>query len=169
MCGFWKTIKHTASRCRDVCENSNAFCKRWPTDGHVCLNSNCHLQFIVCQPRKKNFRFLFPLAPKLMKFVVYIFCLQQINVSCRFLLVLLSLYIYIYIQYAAVSNQKWKTDAQAIFLNPFMVCSLCKWKFVVCPFVDNESNGNYPFAHRLKELNRQINRHAWRGQVNHVL
>ncbi len=41
---------------------------------------------------------------------------------------------------------KRKTEAQAIFLNPFTVCSSCKQKFVVCPFADEETDGSYPFA-----------------------
>ncbi len=40
------------------------------------------------------------------------------------------------------ANRKWKTEAQAIFLNPFTVCSLCKWKFVVCLFVDEKTYGS---------------------------
>jgi hypothetical protein len=39
---------------------------------------------------------------------------------------------------------KWKTEAHAIFLNSFNVCSLSKRKFVVFPFVDEETNGSYP-------------------------
>ncbi len=35
---------------------------------------------------------------------------------------------------------KWKTEAQAIFLDPFTLCSECKWKFVLCPLVDEETN-----------------------------
>ncbi len=31
------------------------------------------------------------------------------------------------------------TEAKAIFFNSFTVCSSCKWKFVVCPFVDKET------------------------------
>jgi hypothetical protein len=51
------------------------------------------------------------------------------------------MYIYIYLSiYAAVSNKK--TEAQAIFLYPFKVCLLCKWKFVIFPFVDEEINGS---------------------------
>jgi hypothetical protein len=38
--------------------------------------------------------------------------------------IFLYFYNYIYI-YVAVSNGKWKTEAQAIFLNPFTVCSSC--------------------------------------------
>ncbi len=35
---------------------------------------------------------------------------------------------------------KRKTEAQAIFLNSFTVYSLCKRKFVFCPFVEEEAN-----------------------------
>jgi hypothetical protein len=34
----------------------------------------------------------------------------------------------------------------------FAVCSSFKWKFVVCPFVDKETNGSYPFANGLNRL-----------------
>jgi hypothetical protein len=37
-----------------------------------------------------------------------------------------------------------KTAAQAIFLNPLTVCLSCLRKFVVCSFVDDETNGSYP-------------------------
>jgi hypothetical protein len=42
-----------------------------------------------------------------------------------------------------------ETEAQAIFLNPFTVCSLRKRNFVNCPFVEEETNGSYPFANGL--------------------
>ncbi len=54
--------------------------------------------------------------------------------------------------YAAVSNGKRKMEAQLIFLNKFSICSSCKQKFVVCPFVHKETNGHYPFANRLNGL-----------------
>jgi hypothetical protein len=41
---------------------------------------------------------------------------------------------------------KQKMEAKAIFLNPFTIRSLCKRKFVVCPFVDKAANGIYLFA-----------------------
>ncbi len=43
------------------------------------------------------------------------------------------------------SNQsiKRKTEAQAIFHS---LCLSCKQKFVICLFVDEETNGSYPFA-----------------------
>jgi hypothetical protein len=47
------------------------------------------------------------------------------------------------------SNKKWKTEAQAIFLNPFTICISCKLKIV-----DKETNGSYPFANGLNGLNR---------------
>jgi hypothetical protein len=37
-------------------------------------------------------------------------------------------------------------ETKAIFLNPFTVWSSCKWKFVICPFLDKETNGSYPLA-----------------------
>jgi hypothetical protein len=48
---------------------------------------------------------------------------------------------------------KRKTEAQAIFLNPFTVCSWCKRKVVICLFVDQETNGSYLFANGLNGLN----------------
>ncbi len=38
------------------------------------------------------------------------------------------------------------TEAQVIFLDPFIVCPSYKHKFVVSPFVDEETHGNYSFA-----------------------
>ncbi len=47
-------------------------------------------------------------------------------------------------------NENGKTEDQAIFLNPFV--HLAKQKFVVCPFVDEETNECYPFAYGLNGL-----------------
>jgi hypothetical protein len=71
----------------------------------------------------------------------------------RKLYIFLSIYIY-----AAISNgkgkngKKGKTKVQAIFLNPFSICSLCKRKFVLSPFFNEETNGSYPFANGLNGL-----------------
>jgi hypothetical protein len=46
-------------------------------------------------------------------------------------------------------SNRCETEAQAIFLNPFTVCSLRKGNFVNCPFVEEETNGSYPFANGL--------------------
>ncbi len=35
------------------------------------------------------------------------------------------------------------------YLNMFIICSSCKWKFVVCLFLDEETNGSYPFANKI--------------------
>jgi hypothetical protein len=42
--------------------------------------------------------------------------------------------------------------ALAIFLNPFTICAFCKQKFVVCPFVCEETNGSYLFANGFAHL-----------------
>ncbi len=62
------------------------------------------------------------------------------------------LYIYICCRFTKKSNIKQITEDQAIFLNPFTVCSSCKRKFVVCSCVDEEKNGSYPFANGLNGL-----------------
>ncbi len=43
-------------------------------------------------------------------------------------------------------------EDHAIFLNSFPVCSPCKQKFVVFPFVDEEKKRSYPFANGLNGL-----------------
>jgi hypothetical protein len=42
-------------------------------------------------------------------------------------------------------------EAQVFFLNPFTICSSYKQKFVICPFVDEETNGSYLFANGLND------------------
>jgi hypothetical protein len=34
-----------------------------------------------------------------------------------------------------------------------LICSSCKWKFFVYPFVDEETNGSYPFANGMNRIN----------------
>jgi hypothetical protein len=90
------------------------------------------------QKRNGSLPFLFTVCNKQMKVAVFY------------------IYIYLYIIYIylhdAISNVKWKTEAQTITLNLFTVCSSCKGKFVVCPFVYEETNGSYPFSNGLKGL-----------------
>jgi hypothetical protein len=62
--------------------------------------------------------------------------------------IVISIYIYIY---AAVSNGKRGWD-QVIFLRPYIVCSSCIQKFVICPFVHKETNGSFPFEKGLNGL-----------------
>jgi hypothetical protein len=55
--------------------------------------------------------------------------------------------------------EKTETEALAIILIPCTVCSACKWKFVVCQFVNEETNGNHLFANGLIRLNGLA--HLW--------
>ncbi len=63
------------------------------------------------------------------------------------------IYIYKYIHaYICILPFQMENRSQTIFFNPFTVCSVCKWKFVICPFVDKETNGSYSFANGLNGL-----------------
>jgi hypothetical protein len=71
------------------------------------------------------------------------------------------------------STGKLITEAQTIFLNLFTICSSCERKFVVSPFVDEETNRSYPFANGLKGLAHLCWQHAewvvcWSGESSHV-
>ncbi len=63
-----------------------------------------------------------------------------------------SIYLYLYLYYiyiyTSVSNGNW---SQGNFPYPFTVCSSCKRKVVVCPFVYEETN-RIPFANALNGL-----------------
>jgi hypothetical protein len=59
-----------------------------------------------------------------------------------------------YIYDAVLKKENGRRVAHAVFLNLFTVCSWCKGKFVICPFVDKETNGSYAFANGLNRLNR---------------
>jgi hypothetical protein len=66
-------------------------------------------------------------------------------------------------------------EAQVIFLNPFTFCSLYKWKFFICLFVDGETNGSFQRANELNRLNwlrtlnglNTLNRHAYLCDPQH--
>jgi hypothetical protein len=62
-------------------------------------------------------------------------------------------------------------EVQAIFLQPFTVCSLCKRKFVDFPYVYEETNGSYPFANTLNGLNglNRLNRLAYLCSYKNLL
>ncbi len=93
---------------------------------------------------------IYPLPTKENKFRR--FHLQQTNESLPFTFSVCSkqtevaafhefrfLYTYVYI----CCRFKMKREAQAIFFNLFTVWSSCKGKFVICPFVDEETKGSY--------------------------
>jgi hypothetical protein len=46
-----------------------------------------------------------------------------------------------------------KRKARRFVKTLFTVCSSCKQKFVVCPLVDEETNGSYPIANGPNGLN----------------
>jgi hypothetical protein len=50
------------------------------------------------------------------------------------------------------SDMKRKTGNPGDFSNPFNIFSSGKRKIVICPFVDEETNGSYPFANGLNKL-----------------
>ncbi len=52
--------------------------------------------------------------------------------------------------YTVVLNGK--LEAQTFFFHPFTVCSSFKRKFVVCPLVDEETNGSLPYANGITDL-----------------
>ncbi len=79
-----------------------------------------------------------------------LFRLQQIKESCCFPLVSFSV-CGILETCRHGKMEKWrhrdikrKMETQAIFLYLFTVCSSGKCKFVICPFVDEETDGSYP-------------------------
>ncbi len=77
---------------------------------------------------------------------------------CVFIYIYIYIYTYIYIYIYSIFisyyfKQIIESGSPAIFLNPFTVCSSCKWKFFVGPFVDKETNGIYSFANGLNTLN----------------
>ncbi len=117
-------------------------------DVHDCWNSKRRLLFILCRPRKTNFRFLLAENKRKLLFSVYIF----IYICTSMYVSTVYQYVYICTVYAAVSN--WKQKVQAIFLNLFTVCSLCKRKFVICRLsICSQRKQSYPFANRLNGLN----------------
>ncbi len=88
----------------------------------------------------------FPLVP----FSGCIYCIYSETAAYIYV----DIYLDIYMLFSAVSNGKRKTEAETIFLNPFTRCSSCKRKFVVCLFVDKETNESYLYANGLNGLNR---------------
>jgi hypothetical protein len=119
----------------------------------------CSIQTKVCHFRlqQANETCCFPFVT--FSIYVYIFKLQQTNGSCRFQFVCFRGYIYIhrkqnYIIICCRFKRNTETEAQLIFLHRFTICSSYKWKFVIFPFVDEETNRSYPFGNRLKWTKR---------------
>ncbi len=75
---------------------------------------------------------------------IYIYIYKYIYIYDSSIYLYISIYVYINILYMLAFKRK--MEAQAIFLNSFNVCSLCKRKFVICSFVYKEIKGSYPLA-----------------------
>jgi hypothetical protein len=93
-----------------------------------------------CRPRKKNFRFPFPACRKQTEVFHIVRIYQYIETAA----------------YMCMLRFQIETEAKTILFNPFTVCSSCKWKSVVWPFVYKETKESYPFANRLNRL-KEIN------------
>ncbi len=81
---------------------------------------------------------------------LYIYIYPELNIYISNYVYIYTVYLYIFIYICCCFKRK--TEVQAIFLNPFTMCSSCKWKFVICPFANEEKNRSYPFASRLNGL-----------------
>ncbi len=75
---------------------------------------------------------------------IYIYRYVYVNIPLS-----ISMYTLLYIH---ICRFKRKTEAQAICLNPFTVCSSSERKFVICPYVYKQTNGSYLFANGLNGL-----------------
>jgi hypothetical protein len=105
---------------------------RYPQLATFVENSYRRVPFMVCQPRKTNFRFPVPFAANKWKFAVVSFspCNKQTEDAIfryfcfpyTHIYIYIYVYIYIYIViyiYIYVSNKKRKMEAHASFLNLF--------------------------------------------------
>jgi hypothetical protein len=146
-------------------------------DGLVWWNRNRRLPFIVCRPSKIKLRFSVFVCSKQREidiFHYFRFLYIYIYTVCA----TFSIYIrYIYTHwkpnyiytvhkenitiYIHICRFKQKTEGQKIFLNPFTVCPSCKPKFVVCLFVEEETNGNYLLC--------KLTKRTCPSMVNHFL
>ncbi len=133
---------------RSHVRHNNILFNRWA----CLLRQQLLITVYLLLTKETNFCILFPFASNKWKFAVSILHLQQTNGSCRFLFIPFSVKIYKYMYREMAS---W----HHMYNNPLSISSLCKWKFVVCLFVDKETNQSYPFANGLNRLNRLV--HLW--------
>ncbi len=118
-------------------------------------------------PAKENFRFPFLFAPTKWKFSVssifsvrgvYVFVCIYIYIYIYLLFIFMSLFIFIFIVIFIfiiicchpTENEKRKPMGFSLIRWPFAHRTN---RFVVCPFVDEETKGTYPFANGLIGLN----------------
>jgi hypothetical protein len=79
---------------------------------------------------------------KLTRFLLYMSLNMESSGQLKLLSYLIwNIYIYKYIYiYMTPFQTETESEAQAIFQNPFTVCTSCKRKFVFCPFVCEKIN-----------------------------
>jgi hypothetical protein len=94
------------------------------------FNNTDDSQDLSCVFTFDKFLFFVLFAAKKRKLTFSVFCIYT------YICIKILAYVYIY-----MLCFKRKSEAQAIFLNQFTICSSCKRKFVICPFVDEETNG----------------------------
>jgi hypothetical protein len=123
---------------------------------------------VYCFLTKEN---KLPFAANRWKFAVSVFRLQQkmeVAVFCKFrfphIFIETAAHLHIYgkLNYIYIRcHFKQKTEAQAIFLNLFTICASPKWKFVICPFVDEEINRSYLWTKQTKQT-------KWTNRLNRL-
>jgi hypothetical protein len=80
-------------------------------------------------------------------FRVYIYIYIYMENGTKYIL-----YIYLHRHIHTYVYCGFKRKPRAFFLNPFTACSSDKQNFVICAFVEDETNGSYPQANRLNGL-----------------
>jgi hypothetical protein len=104
----------------------------------VCWNSKRQFPFYICRPRKTNWHFPYigiyrTVCIKTAVFIYNIYIWRHIYIyiyTHNIYTHILRISIYLYVFMLLFQTE---TEVQAIFLNPFTICSSCKRKFVVCP------------------------------------
>jgi hypothetical protein len=140
------STKHTARCCTSL-----SILHRWASlltqqtsfTIYRLLTKENKLPFSICRKQWDDcrFHFTFPSNKRKLPFPIsFVFCLYLYIETAAYRFIYVSIIIYICYRF------KWKTEVQGIFLTLFTICSSCKWKFVFCRFVYEETNRGYPFA-----------------------
>jgi hypothetical protein len=117
--------------------------------------------YCLLRQRKTSFRFLFLFAANKQKLPFSVYKYGKRNYIC--LVPILYIEMHTINIYSAVENGKQKPSRSPdVFFNLFTVCSLYKWNFVVCLFVDEETNGSYPFSNGLNGFaSKAVGQFGW--------
>jgi ribosomal protein S10 len=92
--------------------------------------------------KENNFRFYFKFAAHKRKLPFSIHSVYMENKTtyiCTHIYIHIHMHINLHIHiYMYILSFQMENGSQAFFLHPFTVCSSYKWKFVLCPFADEE-------------------------------